>query len=130
LVIAGLLTAGVVSDIGTRRSLDSSRNDLSAEVVKLQAANAQLDAQSRQLSAQASQLTTLHDNATHDQATIAALQKQLSDASQSEEQLRACAGSFATFFQDVVSRQAPAADRDYQLMFKTCSDAGVDMPLP
>jgi septal ring factor EnvC (AmiA/AmiB activator) len=130
LVLVGLLTAGVVSDIGTRRSLDASRNDLSTETAKLQAANARLGTQSKQLSAQASELATLHDNATHDEATISTLQQRLYDTSQREEQLRACAGSFATFFQDVLSRQAQAADRDYRMTFKTCSDAGVDMPLP
>ena len=130
LVLAGLLTAGVMSDIGTRRSLAAAQQDLSAESGKLKAANAQLGTQSQQLSTQASELTMLHGNATHDQATIATLQQQLSDTSQREGQLRACAGSFATFFQDVLASQAPAADRDYRLTFKTCSDAGVDMPLP
>ncbi|HET9051413.1 MAG TPA: hypothetical protein VFO60_06890 [Candidatus Dormibacteraeota bacterium] len=116
LAAAALIVAGVLSDVGTRRSLD--------------AANSRLGTQSQQLSTQADELQRLRDKATLDQATIAAQQAQVAGAAQREAELEACTGSLATFLQDLADRQEVTIERDYRAAFSACQAASVELPLP
>lgn len=130
LLIAGLLTAGVVSDIKTRQSLNTAQGDLSTTSDKLKAATAQLASQSSQLSNQEAELAALRAQAAQDNTTIADQRQQLAGAAEREQQLTACNGALATVFQDAFTKQEAAADRDYRTAYRSCAAVSVELPLP
>ena len=130
LLVAGLLTAGVLSDIKTRQSLNTAQGDLSTASDKLKVANAQLASQSSQLSNQAAELEALRAQAAQDTTTITDQKGQLAGAADREQQLTACNGALAAFLQDLVAKQYPAADRDYRTAYRSCAAVSVELPLP